>query len=179
MNHRRGYATAEEAMRSKAFLTVPGATLDTGCPCGQVHVDVPKPAPSPLGARRDTGPDARTRRMGYERDGWACVCCGVSIIGRPHSLGHRKRRSQSGSNELSNLLTFLGLGLNPLDPDDHHARIDSRLNPADEDRGYTVRSFKDPAAVPVAYVSADGREVRYWLTDDGQLLEEPPEGVAA
>lgn len=41
--HKKGYATAEQAMRSKAFVTTQGAELDVSCPCGKVHVVPPKP----------------------------------------------------------------------------------------------------------------------------------------
>ena len=128
-------------------------------------------------ARRDTGPSARTRKAVYERDGWSCACCGTPVVTRPHSVGHRKRRSQGGSNNMDNLLTFLGLGVNPLDPGDHHARIDSRRDPSDEARGLTVRSWKDPALVPVRLFSPDGPEM--WALADGTYSAVPPEGAVA
>ena len=67
--------------------------------CGGWHVrSAASAARHPLPAGSDTGPDRATRELVYERDGWACVCCGQSVIGRPYSLGHRKRRSQGGTN---------------------------------------------------------------------------------
>ena len=135
---------------------------------------------TPLRPGKDTGPDEATRKKVYARDGWRCICgCNTPIARRPHSVGHRKRRSQGGGNELTNLLTFLGLGINPFDPDDHHARIDSRKDPRDEDRGLTVRSKNDPALIPVILTGADGIDERYWLTPDGRYDPEPPEGVTA
>jgi hypothetical protein len=131
------------------------------------------------GGRKDTGPPAKTRKAVYERDGWCCVCRGTPIVGRPHSVGHRKRRSQGGSNAPSNLLTFLGLGINSLDPDDHHARIDSRRDPEDEAKGYTVRSWDDPALVPVMVFSGHGSGLTAWLAGDGTYACEPPAGAAA
>ena len=128
----------------------------------------------PLGPGRDTGPDKETRQAVYDRDSQCCVCCGRSTIGRPRSVGHRQRRSQGGSNDLSNLLLFLGLGRNPLDPDDHHARIDNRRDPEDEDRGLTVRSGQDPARVPVTRARPDGSRITQWPTDDGQWTDEDP-----
>ena len=131
-----------------------------------------------LGQGRGTGPDRRTRQAVYKRDGYACVCCGTPVEGRPHSVGHRKRRSQGGGNQMSNLLTFLGLGVNPLDPDDHHARIDSRKDPHDEAKGYTVRSHKDPAQVSVMVFSEGGSGVSLYPHDDGTWREWPQEAAA-
>jgi hypothetical protein len=128
-------------------------------------------------SRRDTGPSAKTRKAVYERDGNCCVCCGTELAGRPRSAGHRKRRAQGGGNETSNLLTFLGLGVNPFDLDDHHARIDSRRDPEDEAKGYTVRSWGDPAAVPVMIASQYG--VTVWLDDAGEYSFAPPGEAAA
>jgi hypothetical protein len=132
-----------------------------------------------MASGRDTGPGRKTRLAVYERDGWACACCGFPVADRPHSVGHRKRRSQGGGNQMSNLLTFLGLGRNPLDPDDHHARIDSRRRASDEANGYTVRSYQDPALVAVKRPAEGGGLTREWLTDDGQRVKEAPEGAAA
>jgi hypothetical protein len=129
--------------------------------------------------RRDTGPSALTRAAVYKRDGNMCVCCGTSLAGRPRSVGHRKRRSQGGSNETSNLVAFLGLGINPFDPDDHHARIDSRRDPEDEAKGYTVRSWGDPAATSVMIASQYRSGATAWLTDDGEYSFSPPGEAAA
>ena len=125
----------------------------------------------PLRAARPryTGPSVKVREMVLERDGYACVCCGVSIAGQPYSLQHRKRRSQGGDNSPSNLVTVLGTGTTLC-----HERIDSRRDPADEANGYTVRSWADPEAVPVVLY---GR-ITVWLTDDGRYSTEPP-GEAA
>lgn len=134
---------------------------------------------STLNARhRDTGPDDLTRETVYIRDGWCCTCCGQSVIGRPHSVGHRMRRSQGGSNETSNLLTFLGDGTGRFD-DDHHRRIDMRRDPRDEERGLTVRSWLDPAEIPVLVTTPDGTQALMFLTDDGEYTTEPPKAVAA
>jgi len=116
----------------------------------------------------DTGPDAATRQAVRERDGFACVCCGTSIIGRPSSIGHRKRRSQGGTNSLSNLLTFLGFG-DGRTADDHHWRIDKRIDPMDELHGYTVRREGNPLLVSVTYFGRDGSGPERYLHDDGSL----------
>jgi 5-methylcytosine-specific restriction endonuclease McrA len=120
------------------------------------------------GTRNGTDPTAKTRNAVYRRDGWRCVCCGQPTEGRPHSVGHRKRRSQGGSNEAANLLTFLGWGNGLTGDDDHHWRIDQRRDARDEDKGLTVRSFNDPALVRVTYW--DGRVA--FLTAAGGLIYE-------
>lgn len=128
----------------------------------------PKPRPA-----KDTGPSRKVRSLVYARDGHACVCCGQSVIGRPHSIGHRIRRSQGGTNEMPNLLTFLGLG-NGLFPGDHHFRIDSRQDPHDHAKGYQLESWQDPAAEGVMYSSPDGSGITAWLEPDGGLSFEDP-----
>jgi hypothetical protein len=175
VNHKKGYLTAGQAMRSKA-AQVPGATIDENCRCGLVHVNAPA---EPLDPNRNSGPSPVVRALCLARDGYACVCCGFSIIGRPHSLGHRLRAGQCGKPVPSNLLTYLGLGINSLDPDDHHARIDSRRDPSDEAKGYTLWSWQSPLLVPVTVFSPDGPGMTLWLTADGTYSTEPPEGVAA
>jgi hypothetical protein len=127
------------------------------------------------GPGRDTEPDARTRVAVYARDGYACVCCGTPIDGRPHSVGLRKRPRHGGTTEMTNLLTFLGLGTNPLDPGDHHARIDSRGHLDDQLRGYFLYSRLDPAEVPVMIFSPYGSPLTVWLTEAGGYAVEPPE----
>ena len=123
---------------------------------------------------QDTGPSRKVRAAVLIRDGYACVCCGGSVIGQVYSLQHRKRRSQGGDNALPNLITVLGDGSQGC-----HARIDSRIDPHDEAAGYTVRSFDDPAKVPVLYVSAHGSGQMAWLLPDGGLAFECPYEEAA
>ena len=119
---------------------------------------------------RDTGPDEATRALVLERDGYRCVCpCAGSVIGQRYSIQHRKRRSQGGTNDLPNLLTVLGDGTRGC-----HARIDSRIDPDDEARGYTVRSWQDPALVPVMLFESSGSGITVWLTADGRYSTEPP-----
>lgn len=158
--------------------TYSAATEAYECPRGNWHLREPAAAPARPAAPRDTGPDRVTREAVYIRDGRACVCCNTPIDGQPHSVGHRKRRSQGGGNGMSNLLTFLGSGSNPLDPDDHHARIDSRRNPQDEIKGFTVRSFRDPARIPVRYTERSGSWIAMYLDDEGNLSPDAP-GAAA
>lgn len=134
----------------------------------------PPAASRSLPAARYTGPSRKVRALVLERDGFCCVCCGTSIIGRPYSLQHRKRRSQGGGNSPSNLITVLGTGTTGC-----HERIDSRRDPADEAKGYTVRSWGIPALVPVMLFSPHGSGVMAWLDDAGAYVFEAPEAGAA
>jgi 5-methylcytosine-specific restriction endonuclease McrA len=171
------YATKEDALNSKKGRT--GYYLPFICRCEGWHMKrlILKMRP-PRKPARDTGPDAKVRAAVYTRDGFACVCCGTSIAGRPHSVGHRKRRSQGGGNEMPNLLTFLGLGRDAGDPDDHHARIDSRKDPHDAAKGYTVQSWQDPAGIPVMYSGEDGGFTAWLLPGGGLAFNGPEAGVA-
>jgi hypothetical protein len=40
ISHRKGYKTVAEAESSQAFRGTPGATIDTDCACGLVHVNM-------------------------------------------------------------------------------------------------------------------------------------------
>jgi hypothetical protein len=125
-------------------------------------------------AARSKGPSRKVRKLVLDRDGRACVCCGISIIGRRYSLGHRLRASQGGKAVPSNLLIFLGWG-----GEGCHGRIDNRDDPHDEAKGYTVRSGQDPAQVGVMIFSEHGSGVTKYPWDDGQYHDEPPELMAA
>jgi hypothetical protein len=103
----------------------------------------------------------KIRGIVLERDGYACVCCGASIIGRRWSLGWRLRASRGGRPVPSNLVTLLGLC---------RRRVDYRDDPGDAARGYRVESWQDPALIPVMFAGG----FRAWLTDDGALLYEAP-----
>lgn len=129
-------------------------------------------APAQWQRRRETVP-REVRRLVLERDGYACVCCGRSIIGHRYSLGHRLRASQGGKAVPSNLLVFLGWGGEAC-----HGRIDSRRDAHDEAKGYTVRSWQDPALIPVMVFSEHGSGITAWLTDEGTYRYDPPEGAA-
>jgi hypothetical protein len=173
------YPTELDARLSKRGQQ-PGAVFERcwvpGCRSWHVRSAAEVASRSQLHAS-STGPGARTRDAVYERDGRACVCCGISVIGRPRSLGHRKRRSQGGDCCPANLLTFLGLG-NGLLPDDHHYRIDQRLDPEDEARGYTVRSREDPHLVSVMVFGPGGGGASLYPTCDGQWSSSPGETAA-
>jgi hypothetical protein len=170
VNHKKGYLTAAEAARSKA-AQVPGATIDENCRCGLVHVDAPAAPPDP---NRNSGPSLAVRALVLARDGWACVCCGTSVIGQHYSLGHRLRAGQGGKPVPSNLITLLGLG-----GELHHGRIDSRRDPSDEAKGYSLRSYQNPLLVPVTVFSPHGPGMTLWLDDSGRYLTTAPDEVAA
>lgn len=123
---------------------------------------------------RNTGPSRKVRELVLARDGHACVCCGRSVIGQPYSLQHRKRRSQGGGNSPSNLVVVLGTGTTGC-----HERIDSRRDPHDEAAGYTVRSWQDPAMIPVMIASEYGSGITAWLAGDGTYAFEAPLGGVA
>lgn len=129
---------------------------------------VPRPAPG-----GNSGPTPEDRRLVLERDGYACVCRGQSVIGRRYSLGHRVRASQGGRPVPVNLITLLGWG-----GESHHGRIDLYRDAADADKGYRLPSGTDPALVPVAYATPDGY-ARFWLLPDGTRSSEPPLRAAA
>lgn len=123
----------------------------------------------------NSGPTPKVRRLVVKRDGYRCACgCRQSIIGQRYSLGHRLRASQGGKPVPSNLLTFLGRGGEAC-----HGRIDSRRDPGDEANGMTVRSWQDPAQIPVMIASEDGSRVTAWLWDDGRYHYDGPQEVAA
>lgn len=126
-----------------------------------------------------TDVDPAAEAAALARDERMCVCCGRSVTGLPHRAFRRKSQHQGGDDSLSNLITFLGSGADPLDPDDHFARVNSRRDPSDEAKGYSLRSWQDPAAVPVKVMSQYGPGVTMLLTDDGARTPAPPEGLAA
>jgi hypothetical protein len=178
------YATEADAVSAAVLLTEkstrPGTFHSAECRqgCSGWHVTYRKPAKTAEEKRRpaprDTGPDAKTRALVLERDGWSCVCCGRSVISQVYSLQHRQRRGQGGTNCPSNLIVVLGDGARGC-----HARIDSRIDPHDEAQGYTVRSGKDPAAVSVMIHSEHGSGCRKWLTPEGTYSDSAPDEEAA
>lgn len=181
MRHAKAYPSREAAENSKKGRTgdLEAAECIHICGTGTWHLGPKgKSAATERKPQKDTGPDMAMRLAVYMRDGWACVCCGTPIDHRPHSVGHRKRRSQGGPNTMDNLLTFLGWGNDAGNPDDHHARIDSRKDPHDEAKGYSVRSRRDPALIPVMYFDQSGCGVSMYLSPDGSLSPDPPAEVA-
>jgi hypothetical protein len=162
------YASEQDALTSKRGLT--GQYGAVPCLCQGWHLEqLEKPSAPKRKPPKDDGLTRAVRHLVLERDGWACVCCGQSVIGRRYSLQDRKRRSQGGRRVPSNLITVLGSGTTEC-----HERIDSRRDPQDEAKGYTVRSYDDPAMVPVMYFSPHGSGFTAWLCDSGELIFEAP-----
>ena len=173
------YASVEEAKRSKA-VTVNGHEVVTGCPCGGVHTSPKREKPGlsarPLGQANANGPTPKVRKLVLERDGYACVCCGKSVLGERYSLAHRVRASQGGQAVPENLVTLLGWGGELC-----HGRVDLYRDSADGQgaKGYRLPSGADPASEPVLIVSEHGSGALMWLTPRGTYATEPPSEVAA
>ncbi len=106
------------------------------------------------------------RRLVLARDGFACVCCSRSVLGRPYAIQLRKPSDRGGSASPENLITVLA---------ECGERISFRRDRTDEARGYSLRRWEEPALVPVAYASPAGPAVA-WLLPDGDRSAEAPCG---
>jgi hypothetical protein len=115
--------------------------------------------------RRNTGPNLAVRKLVLERDGFACVCCGTSIIGRRYSL---LRRAGQGPDTPENLITVLGWGT-----EDCCGRIYLFRTRADKAKGYRLMAGEDPANEPMVIFTEDGGAL-VWLTASGTYSTEPP-----
>jgi hypothetical protein len=99
------------------------------------------------------------RGFALERDGYACVCCGRSIIGKRYRLRPRKP-GKAGEAAPENLITLLAW----------HA------SHADPVTGYRLSAQQDPLLVPVRYALPAG-PTWFWLTPDGKRTTFPPAGA--
>lgn len=112
------------------------------------------------------------RGLVLERDGYACVCCGQSVIGESYSIRLRKPVSQGGKAIPENLITLLGRGC-----ESHRGRVELCRDPEDAVKGYRVTSEEDPLLVPVLYALPTGL-AWFWLTSDGKRTKVAPEGAS-
>jgi hypothetical protein len=115
--------------------------------------------------RRNTGPNLAVRKLVLERDGFSCVCCGTSIIGRRYSL---LRRASQRPDTPENLITVLGWGT-----EDCCGRICLFRTRADKAKGYQLAAGEDPASEPIVVFIDDGGALM-WLTASGTYSTEPP-----
>lgn len=118
----------------------------------------------------------KVRQLVLERDERSCVACGMSVIGRPYSLQHRRARKAGGSrlswiDQPQNLVTACGSATSP---GGCHLRMESRA-PQMQTLGYVIPAWPeiDPAFVPVHMVTEFGT-AKVWLTADGGVSHDPP-----
>jgi hypothetical protein len=116
---------------------------------------------------RDTGIPAAVGKLVLARDCHACVCCGKSVTAEMGAIYFRKPERLGGPATPENLITVLRTC---------GERISFQRDPQDEARGYRLRSWHDPALVPVALTLGTGPRATVWLTRYGLLSFEPPPG---
>jgi hypothetical protein len=184
LSHRHGWPTAEDAERSKVYLTNPGAVIVTDCRfCDKVHVDVPDADSAPKRvmavrkAPRNTGPSRLVREAVMARDSFRCCGCGVGIIGRDWSMQHRVARGAGGTsredaNATCNLIVLCGSATSP----GCHRRAEDR-DPVMHERGLWLNSWQNPFTEPVI-VTAGHCLLKLWLTDDAEYSLVQPEVAA-
>ena len=111
---------------------------------------------------QEAGIPSGVRKLVLDRDGLACWCCGVPVIGRDYSLVPRLPLDGGGALSPENLLTLCGAC---------RGRIDAGTA---EGRGWRLRPLQDPAREPVQVLAGD--DARVWLTADGERrFTGPPE----
>jgi len=116
-----------------------------------------------------TGPSARVSRLVLERDGFSCLNCGVSVIEKPYTL---YARWPGGWRTADNYVTLCGTDEVPgcRSACDRREQVMNSL-------GFWLRPGEDPALVPVIVATVAG-PARMWLTESGESIAEPQEGVA-
>lgn len=127
-------------------------SLEQGSPeyAGPVETSTRAPKPS------RTGFAPATRQIILERDGYACVRCGIPVDTSPvgYSLQHRDNRGMGGTSDLRINLPCNGITLCGSGTTGCHGWVEA--NPAEAERnGWAVASWADPATVPV-HVHSDG-----------------------
>lgn len=204
MNHKKGYASAAEALRSKA-AGIPGAVIDEKCPCGRVHVDVPKTpkakADPPVRAR----PGAMTAAAALVLAGGATV----AEAARQHQVDPERLEDRAGqlfrqavmerdqwtcqhcgamATEVQHVIARGAGGTS--DPvvafgtangvalcRDSHLLAESR-DPEMYRLGFWRRQGEIPGMAPIYQLTEYGR-LRLWLTADGGTTQADPRRAAA
>lgn len=146
--------------------------LEGGAPLARTRGLERKPAAPKRKPPRSTGPSRDMRAMVLERDGASCLRCGAPVAGRPYSIHHRKRRSQSGASTFENLVTLCGDGVFLC-----HGWVHAHVSEA-FDAGWLVPGAADPAHVPVLVVSPHGSGALVYLSADGTFTTGRPEVAA-
>jgi len=169
------WPTEYAALHSKVAATSPDATFGK-CPagCNGWHEIKARTA-----APKTVQVDDLTREFVLRRDGYRCVCCGVSVIGRAYSLQHRDARGMGGSRDphsgcSCNLLTMLGSAVTEC-----HGRVEANADPEDEAKGYALRSGQIARLVPVMVFDGSDGGVTQYPTCDGEWTSAAPAEVAA
>jgi hypothetical protein len=167
------YETEADARSSKRASA--GTAEVVPCSLGHFHLRSVKVKAAPARkAVRDTGPDALTRAVIYNRDGNCCAACGKAVpAGSWRSIQHRVARAHGGTNETSNLVLLCGSATSP----GCHRVCEDRKKHM-QAQGFYLESWQDPRAEPIMLHGEDGG-VTVWLTDDGEYSLENPLAVAS
>lgn len=180
--HRKGYADLAEAKRSKRG-SAPGAEYDEHCPCGKVHVTVPKVVEATRltlpAVRRDTGFPARVKLLVRARAGDGdiqdarCEHCGFFLGATGGEYQHIVARGMGGTRDpLLNTAANAAL----LCPPSH--RLAETRSAEMLALGFWQRQGTDPRLAPMMLWTPGGR-VMVWRGVSGEYLPEPPKQVAA
>lgn len=128
---------------------------------------------TPRPRRRDTGPDAATTSLLWDRAGGRCERCGRDLVGQPASRHHRQPRGMGGStrgdvNALPNLLLLCGTGTTGC-----HGEVEANRAQSNT-YGWLVPIGYQPAEVPVLLSIAVSRLGVAYLTADGEYAPGAP-----
>jgi hypothetical protein len=208
VNHRKGYASPEEAMRSKAYLAHPGAVLDLGCRCGKVHVRQPGEPPAGRDARktakrRGTGAGGAVARIlageitvaqgardtGCDPDyledlAWkaakaaALLRDGYRCLYSGHPADDVQHRVARGMGGTADPVIAFGL-VNLVSMCRPCHRVAESRDMGMYEMGYWRWQGENPALVPVMIFSEHGSGMTVWLTPDGAYSTRAPGEAAA